>query len=404
MIRILAASNAFWCASGYGVQGRSLLPRLAELPEIGGREAIAQFAWYGLHGGLHSIDGFKIYPAGNDPYGNDIIGSHAKHHRANVVIMLIDAWVLKDTAKAVAPAVWLPWLPIDMEPVPQRILDALGGAYLPMTYARWGHDTLRAAGIDNLYMPLGLEPDTYRILPDDAVRRFRAEVLNDPRHLTVMVAANKGYPDRKGFQFQLRAWADFAKDKPGARLYIHTEPTTVYQGIDFAALIANLGIADRVTFPDRYQNFLGYSPEYMSLIYNAADVFLGAAMSEGFGIPLIEAQACGAPVITTDATSMPELLRWGIAVAPADRWWSPLGAWQYIPHTAGITKALNQLYAEWHDNGDKWDIAPREGASRMIHEEYGWDVIMRDHWAPLIERLADMLEPAQIAELVEVAT
>jgi len=394
MIRILYSSNAFWAPSGYGVQGKSLLPRLAALPEIDGREAVAQFAWYGLQGGLHYVDGIKIYPAGNDPYGNDIIGAHAKNHRANVVISLIDVWVMKDTARNVAPAVWLPWLPIDHDPTPQKVLDALEGAYIPLTYAKWGYHQLKIAGVDNVYIPHGIEPDVYRILNADTVARFRRDVLMNPEHLTMMVAANKGYPDRKAFQFQLRGWAKFAKDKPGARLYIHTEPTTMYGGIDFAALLDNLGIKDKVIFPDRYNYFLGYPAEYMALLYNAADVFLGASMSEGFGIPLIEAQACGTPVVTTNATSMPELVRWGQIVDPVDRWWTPLNAWQYLPSVAGIAEALSQLHAQWLDNGGRKDATAQEIAQDAIHSEYGWSNIVRDYWAPLMRRLAGELEAA----------
>ena len=62
-LRILYSSNAIWANSGYGIQGRSLLPRLADLETVGGRENIAQFAWYGLQGGIHHWEGFKIYPA-----------------------------------------------------------------------------------------------------------------------------------------------------------------------------------------------------------------------------------------------------------------------------------------------------------------------------------------------------
>lgn len=372
-----------------------MLPRLATLPEIDGREAIAQFAWYGLQGGLHYVDGIKIYPAGNDPYGNDIIGAHSKHHRANVVISLIDVWVMKDTARAIAPAVWLPWLPIDHDPVPQKVLDALDGAYIPLTYAKWGYQQLKTAGVDNVYIPHGIEPDVYRILDADTVARFRRDVLMNPEHLTMMVAANKGYPDRKAFQFQLRGWAEFAKDKPGARLYIHTEPTTMYGGIDFAALLDNLGIKDKVIFPDRYNYFLGYPAEYMALLYNAADVFLGASMSEGFGIPLIEAQACGTPVVTTNATSMPELVRWGQIVDPVDRWWTPLNAWQYLPSVAGIAEALSQLHGQWLGNGGRKDATAQEIAQDAIHSEYGWNGIVRDYWAPLMRRLAGELEAVE---------
>ena len=150
-LRMLYSSNAFWAASGYGVQGKSLLPRLAELPEFGGRENIAQFAWYGLAGGIHHVDGFRVYPAFEDPYGNDVIGAHARHFNANVIVTLIDAWVLKATAAAVHPALFCPWLPIDHDPVPEAVLRGIQGAHMPITYAKWGHELLTRAGVENVY-------------------------------------------------------------------------------------------------------------------------------------------------------------------------------------------------------------------------------------------------------------
>jgi glycosyltransferase involved in cell wall biosynthesis len=383
------SSNGFWCSSGYGVQGRSLLPRLAALPEVGGAQNIAQFAWYGLQGGVHEVNGFRIYPAGADPYGNDIIEAHTKDFQANVVISLIDVWVMHETAKKIHPAFWLPWTPIDHDPVPRAVLRSLEGAYMPLTYAKWGHEMLTAAGVPNTYIPHGIEPGVFRVMEDvDAVRRFRAQSFGSPEHLTVMVAANKGFPDRKAFQVQMRAWADFARDKPGAKLYIHTEPTPMYGGIDFAALTRALGIEKRTLFPDRYQYFKGLPAAQLAAIYNCADVLLGASMSEGFGIPLIEAQACGVPVVTTDFSAMPELVRWGEAVKPADRVWTPMNAWQAWPDAKGITAALNNLYDEWQAQGGAWEMGLRRQASALIHQEYDWDVIVREQWAPLMAQLA----------------
>jgi glycosyltransferase involved in cell wall biosynthesis len=398
-LRILYTSNAFWSASGYGVQGRSLLPRLAELPEIGGRDNIAMFAWYGLHGGMHNVEGFQIYPGMGDPYGNDVIGLHTQHFRANVVISLIDVWVMRDTAAKIAPALWLPWLPIDHDPVPQIVLESLRGSHLPLTYSKWGHELLAAAGVANHYIPHGVEPTVYKVIADrDAVNQFKQEKLRGVDHLTVMVAANKGYPDRKAFQVQLRAWAKFAKDKPNAKLYIHTEPSTKYSGVDMFALLRDLGIGDRVYFPNQYEYALGMSTDYLAMMYNAADAFLGAAMAEGFGIPIIEAQACGTPVIVTDFSSMPELVRWGYRVAPRDMVWSPLNAWQAWPDVDGITEALEELYAQWHDQGNTWEMRQRLWASEQIHQEYSWDTITRDQWAPLMTRLAgEVVQPEPVA-------
>ena len=348
------------------------------------------FSWFGLSGGVHQVDGHTVYPAGTDPCGNDIIGAHTRNHRANIVITLIDAWVIGGTGAKVAPALFLPWFPVDHDPVPQKVLDAIADAYLPLTYSKHGAAELTRVGVKNTYIPHGIEPNTYRVLEPDIVQRFRREVLKAPSHLTVMVAANKGFPDRKAFQVQVRAWADFARDKPGARLYIHTEPTTLYQGVDFAALLANLGIADKVMFPDRYQYHNGYPAEYMALIYNNADAFLGATMAEGFGIPIIEAQACGAPVVVSDFTAMPELVRWGYKIQPADLVWTQLNSWQCWPDVHGIREALEELYGQWHANGDKWPVAQRLRAQDAIHGEYSWDVIVAEHWAPLMAKLAQV--------------
>jgi glycosyltransferase involved in cell wall biosynthesis len=42
-------------------------------------------------------------------------------------------------------------------------------------------------------------------------------------------------------------------------------------------------------------------------LYNAADVFVYPSLYEGFGLPVVEAMACGTPVITSNVTSLPEV-------------------------------------------------------------------------------------------------
>ncbi|MBT9164891.1 MAG: Mannosylfructose-phosphate synthase [candidate division WS2 bacterium] len=50
------------------------------------------------------------------------------------------------------------------------------------------------------------------------------------------------------------------------------------------------------------------SEEDMVLLYNCATVFLYPSLYEGFGIPPLEAMACGTPVITSNTTSIPEIV------------------------------------------------------------------------------------------------
>ena len=54
--------------------------------------------------------------------------------------------------------------------------------------------------------------------------------------------------------------------------------------------------------------FIGFVPdEEMATLYSAADAFLFPTLYEGFGIPVIEAQRCGTPVLTSNVSSLPEV-------------------------------------------------------------------------------------------------
>ena len=70
----------------------------------------------------------------------------------------------------------------------------------------------------------------------------------------------------------------------------------------YAAQAARLGIADRVVFT-------GYVPEdELVLLYQAATLFVFPSLYEGFGLPVVEALACGAPAIAGRNSSLVELL------------------------------------------------------------------------------------------------
>lgn len=67
-------------------------------------------------------------------------------------------------------------------------------------------------------------------------------------------------------------------------------------------------------------HFLGFVPEdELPLWYNAARLFVYPSLYEGFGLPVLEAMACGTPVITSTAASLPEVGgKAAMLVAPQD--------------------------------------------------------------------------------------
>ena len=66
--------------------------------------------------------------------------------------------------------------------------------------------------------------------------------------------------------------------------------------------------------------FTGYIPKNdLVKLYNAADLFVYPSLYEGFGLPPLEAMACGTPVITSNHSSLPEVVgNSGIMVEPND--------------------------------------------------------------------------------------
>jgi len=98
----------------------------------------------------------------------------------------------------------------------------------------------------------------------------------------------------------LRAWA-LVRDELGDR-----QLAIVGAGRDekYLALLhtlaADLGIADDVVFVG------GVRLEQTVDFYQAADVFVYPSLNETFGLPILEAMACGCPVVTSDTSAMPE--------------------------------------------------------------------------------------------------
>jgi glycosyltransferase involved in cell wall biosynthesis len=83
------------------------------------------------------------------------------------------------------------------------------------------------------------------------------------------------------------------------RLLIAGQPAWNYQGEE--RLADELGMRDRVIFA-------GYVPDGdLPALYSACDAFAFPSLFEGFGVPVLEAMACGAPVVTSDVSATAEV-------------------------------------------------------------------------------------------------
>lgn len=114
-----------------------------------------------------------------------------------------------------------------------------------------------------------------------------------------------GYEIHKNVPTLLRAYKYVAKalgeDYP--LLLAGKQPEKVSDRFpDYAALIEALELTD-------YVRWLGFiERDHKPFIYREAETFVFPSKAEGFGLPPLEAMACGTPVVTTNATSLPEVV------------------------------------------------------------------------------------------------
>jgi glycosyltransferase involved in cell wall biosynthesis len=86
-----------------------------------------------------------------------------------------------------------------------------------------------------------------------------------------------------------------------------------YKKIGLDKLISESNLKDNVIFTGRL------SDNDLVELYQAADLFIDPSLYEGFGLQVVEAMSCGVPVITSNVTSLPEIVGdAGIILSPDD--------------------------------------------------------------------------------------
>jgi glycosyltransferase involved in cell wall biosynthesis len=127
----------------------------------------------------------------------------------------------------------------------------------------------------------------------------------------------------------LRAWA-LAGAQVADRQLVFVGGGTEQYVAQLKSLAADLGIGSDVLFVGKVPN-----PE-IAIFYQAADVLVYPSFNETFGLPILEAMACGCPVVTSDVSAMPEIA--GGAALLCD------------PHDpASIAKAIGEAIAPERD-------------------------------------------------------
>jgi len=377
-VRILWLSRVPWAAGGYSNQTALFAPRLA----AAGHE-VAIVGVQGIASGMIDWRGIPVYPLlTNDLRNLTTIGLHYQHWRADLMISLHDVEQVVDgpaLIKRFPRLFWALWFPIDgpsLSPVVRHRLQAVSA---PVAISRFGERVARDHGVPVRYVPHGVDTGVFQPL-DRAGARQRLGWPAD-RFVAGMVAAN--YATRKAFPQHIAGFAAFHRKHPDSMLYLHTEEATP-GGLDLTSLCvkAGLKVGTDVVFCDAYRYLLGIPDSEMAAIYTAMDVLLLATKGEGFGIPIIEAQACGTPVILGDWSAMSELCFAGWKVSREESAEVENG-WR-LAEPEAIADRLESAYLASRDP-DRREALSREARDGALL--YDADRVTAESWLPLLREL-----------------
>jgi glycosyltransferase involved in cell wall biosynthesis len=155
-------------------------------------------------------------------------------------------------------------------------------------------------------VPNGVESQ-FRVLPGEETETWRRQYQTSSEEICLLNVGSTH--QRKNIPTILKV-LEVLKDKGlSVRLWkIGSDFTTEQK-----QFISDRDLGDRITLlgqPDK---------ETLIKFYNAADALIAPSLYEGFGLTILEAMACGAPVITSNVSSLPEVTGdAAISVAPTD--------------------------------------------------------------------------------------
>lgn len=398
-LRILTCSDYVGCPSGFGTQ-HTIMAR-----------ALAYSRYEVFSAGIHDTRpvhqdtrGLLCWPLGDNGIEGvtDRLEGLCEALRPHMVITLGDPWMFEPLFEHEGrrPFTWLHWLPVDGGGYPVGLewdeklvrpdwlvfMSEFGEReYRPHVEGR-----VRIANIGH-----GVDTDVFKPVTKRQKATLRAhwqEWLKgaelEGRHVLVNWDTNQWRKNQPALLQMLR----HLPEEYVLVLHCSEAPRSKTHGFELAKLAKHrYGVADRVFFTGRGRaepaQRLAMSEERLATLIQMADVRVSSTTGEGFGIPTIEALACGVPCVLPDNTTGPELTTGGRCgmLAPCGPGVVQPGTW--IERFYVDPEAMARQVA-WLAQQPKWCARARRAGLKRVRERYTTQVIGQA-WADLVQEISE---------------
>ncbi len=355
--KILMCSEASFLHSGYSTYAKELLTRLHN----SGKYEIAEFASYGILGDPRdSSIPWKYYPNAvrdSDPRFNEYNASGENafgkwrfervvlDFMPDIVFDIRDFWMNSYQKFSVLRQFynWVVMPTVDSKPQQEEWLDVYMDADAILSYSDWGGEVLKdqtnnkikyvgsaspAVNLD-IFKPINMS-DAKDALKIPASTKIIGSVMRNQKRKLIpeLIQSVRTLLDQ--FEQQNK---DMGKD---VYLYLHTSYPDA--GWNLPNLLKEHNMGKRVLFTYYCKNCSkihahtfthsiktcphcgqktavfpsvsdGVSVEQLSTVYNTFDIYVQYAICEGFGMPQVEAGACGVPIVSIDYSAMSDIVR-----------------------------------------------------------------------------------------------
>jgi glycosyltransferase involved in cell wall biosynthesis len=435
--RILLVNEASYLSTGFSVYGWEMLRRLVDSNKF----EIAEFGAYGQDDDprWRSLP-WKFYP--NQPaegeevekYNNRITNQFGEWRfertcldfKPHIVWDIRDWWMMEFVERSPFRPFfkWIIMPTVDSAPQDDQWIASYIGADKVYTYSPFGYNTLAKQGGGLIKLGGCASPGAnLEDFPYIADKRAHKKNLNMPQDVLVIgtVMRNqerKLYPD---LMESFKIYLEKAPPELAAKtfLYLHTSYPDV--GWQIPKFLKHYGIVNKTlftyscrdcgsVFPSFYRDartfckschhysctlpgvHAGIERKALGSILNLFDAYVQYAVCEGFGMPLVEAAACGIPTLAVDYSAMADIIRdvGGISIHVQRMFCDPkTHAYRALPDNIDLANKLLDLFQKSPEDRAKIGAYGR----KAVEDKYSWDSTAKK-WEECFDEL-DVLPDAQ---------